>query len=102
VPWKLLSNCSIPLSVNLLECGVEAKKTETNDIHVKFAKNVDTILSRQNDTKLSSASTVKEGASSVLVASFADGEKPTEPLNVAAIERLLDVKSYSSTGKGKR
>jgi hypothetical protein len=71
-------------------------------MHVKFSKHVDTILSRQNDPKPSYAWTVKEGASSGLVASFAYGEKPTEPLNVAAIERLLDVKSYSSTGKGKR
>jgi hypothetical protein len=85
-----------------LECDVEAKKTEINDMHVKFSKHVDTILSRQNDPKPSYAWTVKEGASSGLVASFAYGEKPTEPLNVAAIERLLDVKSYSSTGKGKR
>jgi hypothetical protein len=64
-------------------------------MHFKFAKHVDTIMSHQNDPKPSYASTVKEGASLVLVASFADGKKPTEPLNVTTIERLLDVKSSS-------
>ncbi len=50
-----------------LECDVQAKKTEINDMHIKFAKHVDTILSLQNHPNPSYASTLKEGASSVMV-----------------------------------
>ena len=50
-------------------------------------------MSNSNCQKPSYAAVAKVGTSSVLVASFADGEKPTEPLNEAAIQKHLDAKS---------
>lgn len=73
-----------------LESTVDSQKAEITDMKVRFANHVDKFLSQNSNLKPSYSYAVKEGTSTVLVAQFADGEKPSEPLNVATVEKLLD------------
>ena len=78
-------------AVEDLESTVIRLKAEITDIKVAFAdKALSSLVSSRTPTY---ASVLRESASSVLVASFADGEKPGEPLNVSSVEKLLDAKT---------
>ena len=98
--WPSSSSNRQQTRIVQLESNVNAKITEITDMHVRFSKHVDSILSNSNCQKPSYAAAAKAGKSSVLVASFADGEP--EPLNVAAIENLLDVQSSGLISQGVR
>ena len=100
--WPSSSSNRQQTRIVQLESNVNAKITEITDMHVRFSKHVDSVLSNSNCQKPSYTAAAKAGTSSVLVASFADGEKPTEPLNVAAIENLLDVQSSGLIPQGVR
>ena len=80
-----------------LESTVEDLKTELTDCKVAFADSViSTFKSRPSQTVPSIPQTISYADSvrgAVLVASFAKGEKPTVPLNIAGVEKLMDSQS---------
>ena len=67
------------------------------DCKVTFADSViSTFKSRPSQTVPSIPQTISyadSGRGAVLVASFAKGEKPTVPLNIAGVEKLMDSQS---------
>ena len=75
--------------LRVLEGTVQSLKTEIVDIKVAFADKTLSAI-RANPAPRTYADSVR---GSVLVASFADGKKPTDPINVAALEKLIDTES---------
>ena len=74
--------------IRSLENTVEGLKAEIVDIKVAFADKTLT-----NIRKASTPTYADSVRGSVLVAHFADGEKPADPINVAALEKMIDTKS---------
>ncbi len=71
-----------------LEKTVDDLKSEIVSIKVAFADRA--LASFKKSQTPSYADSVR---GSVLVASFADGEKPADPINVASLEKLIDTQS---------
>ena len=84
--------------INDLENTVESLKAEIVDIKVAFADNAlksfqsrpVSVVSQSVPLAASYAETVR---GSVLVASYAKGEKPSGPIDIAGVERLIDAQS---------
>lgn len=77
--------------IRVLEDSVQSLKAEIVDIKVAFAdKALANIRSAGTAPTPSYADSVR---GSVLVASFAEGERPVDPINVATVEKLIDTKS---------
>ena len=74
--------------ISELEESVAKLNSDIADMKIAFADR--TLASFSNSSRPSYAAATR---SSVLVANFADGEKPNAPLTVASVESILDTKS---------